>query len=129
MIHVRDLAALLVALIPSGEAVTGATFEPDDGRAQGWTHRELAKTIGWALGRHPWVPHLSAGTMRAMARIDGLFRGKKARLTADRVGYMVHPDWVARAEFRPPASLWQPRRPTREGLKDTAQWYRAQGWL
>jgi nucleoside-diphosphate-sugar epimerase len=64
-----------------------------------------------------------------MAKLDRLFRGDKAKLTLDRVGYMTHPDWVSTAELQPPAALWQPQVPTREGLKATAEWYRKQGWL
>jgi hypothetical protein len=58
-----------------------------------------------------------------------LVRGKGAKLTPDRVGYMVHPDWVSRAGAAPPAELWQPEIPTEEGLAASARWYREQGWL
>lgn len=129
LIHVHDLAELLVALIPGGEGVTGRTFEPDDGRLGGWSHRELARTIGWAVGSRPWVPHLSAGMLGRLSRLDRRFRRDKARLTADRVGYMCHPDWVCDPARAVPANLWTPRVPTRAGLKGTARWYREQGWL
>ncbi|MGV2495534.1 NAD-dependent epimerase/dehydratase family protein [Pelagerythrobacter aerophilus] len=129
MIHVDDLADLLLALVPGGESVTGAVFEPDDGREGGWPHRELARTIGWAVGRRPWVPHLSRGTLEWVSRIDCAVRRNRARLTPDRVSYMCHPDWVADPARKVPESLWTPRIPTREGLKATADWYREQGWL
>jgi hypothetical protein len=29
----------------------------------------------------------------------------------------------------PPAALWQPLIKTRDGLKATARWYKANGWL
>ena len=129
MIHVDDLADLLLALVPGGESVTGAVFEPDDGREGGWPHRELARTIGWAVGRRPWVPHLSRGTLEWVSRIDCAVRRNRARLTPDRVSYMCYPDWVADPARKVPESLWTPRIPTREGLKATAGWYREQGWL
>ena len=129
IIHVADLARLLLAVVPGGEGVSHETFEPDDGRAQGWSHYELARTIGWAMGRRPWVLHLSRSWLDRAAKADRLLRGKKARLTADRVGYMAHPDWVVTAQHRPPAGLWRPQIPTREGLKQVAQWYRANGKL
>ncbi len=129
MVHVADLARLLLALVPSGERVTHHTFEPDDGKPEGWSHRELARAIGWAVGRRPWVPHLSKPMLERLARLDKAFRGRKARLTPDRVGYMVHPDWVSRVSKRPPVKLWRPEVPTLEGLKETAAWYREQGWL
>ena len=51
LIHAEDLARLLLALIPGGEAVTHKTFEPDDGKRGGWSHYELARAIGWAMGQ------------------------------------------------------------------------------
>lgn len=129
LINVQDLAELLVALVPSNEAVTRRTFEPDDGHPGGWTHRELARLVGWAIGKRPWVVHLPKGVLRLASRADVLVRRDKARLTADRVGYMAHPDWVARREFQVPPQVWGPRIPTREGLKATARWYREKGWL
>jgi uncharacterized protein YbjT (DUF2867 family) len=129
LIHVQDLGELLVALVPGSETVTHRTFEPDDGHAGGWSHRELARLIGWAVGRRPWVVHLSRGLLENASRADRLVRRKRARLTADRVGYMMHPDWVARPQMHVPAAVWRPRIPTREGLKATARWYRERGWL
>jgi uncharacterized protein YbjT (DUF2867 family) len=129
LIHVQDLADLLAALVPAGEEVTHQMFEPDDGHKGGWTHRELARVIGWAVGRRPWVVHLSPSLLKNAARADRLVRRSRARLTADRVGYMCHPDWIARPEFAVPQDIWRPRIPTREGLKATARWYREKGWL
>lgn len=129
VIHVDDLARLLLALVPGGEAVTQRTFEPDDGKHGGWSHYELARAIGWAMGRRPWVVHLSRRSLERAARADRMVRGKRAKLTPDRVGYMSHPDWVVSHGARPPADLWEPRVPTREGLKATAQWYRDNAWL
>jgi nucleoside-diphosphate-sugar epimerase len=129
LIHVHDLAELLLALVPGGEGVTGMVFEPDDGRADGWSHRELARTIGWAVGNRPWVPHLSAGMLGRLSRLDRRLRSDTAKLTADRVSYMVHPDWVCDPARAVPAEVWAPRVPTRPGLKGTARWYREQGWL
>ena len=129
LIHVDDLARLLLALVPGGEDVTHMTFEPDDGKNGGWSHYELARAIGWAVGRRPWVVHLSRQSLERAARIDRTVRGAKARLTQDRVGYMAHPDWVVSKGALPPPELWRPAVPTREGLKATAKWYKANGWL
>lgn len=129
LIHVDDLARLLLALVPGGELETGKVFEPDDGRQQGWSHYELARAIGWAMGRRPWVIHLSRASLERAARADRFVRGQKAKLTFDRVGYMAHPDWVVADGSRPPESLWEPQVPTREGLRATAEWYRENRWL
>ncbi len=129
LIHVDDLVRLLLALVPGGEAVTHRVFEPDDGHVRGWSHYEIGRAIGWAMGRRPWVVHLSRASLLRAAKGDMALRRHKAKLTIDRANYMAHPDWVVSADARPPAALWEPRVPTREGLKATAEWYREYKWL
>ena len=129
VLHAADLAQLLLALVPGGEAVTQHIFEPDDGKRGGWGHYELARAIGWAIGRRPKVLGLSRRTMEWAAKADGMLRGSRAKLTLDRVGYMAHPDWVVTLGARVPFEVWRPRIDTREGLKATARWYREVGWM
>ncbi|MGY6635538.1 MAG: NAD-dependent epimerase/dehydratase family protein [Erythrobacter sp.] len=130
IIHVRDLAELLVALAENAAAISKQTYEPDDGREGGWSHKELAQAIGEAVGRRRvFAPHLPQAILRIAARIDGALRGDKAKLTPDRVGYMCYPNWVSRFDRKVPVSLWQPRISGEEGLKATAEWYRREGWL
>ncbi len=129
LIHVADLSRLLLALVPGGEGISQHVFEPDDGKRGGWTHYELARMIGWSVGRRPKVIGLSKRMMEWAAKADGMLRGAKAKLTLDRVGYMTHPDWVVSLSARVPAALWRPRVETREGMKATAKWYREEGWL
>lgn len=105
-------------------------LEPDDGREGGWSHQELAQAIGRAVGkRSVFAPHLPKGVLNIAASADRLLRGDKAKLTADRVGYMCHPNWVVRSDRRPQAGFWQPQITGEEGLRQTADWYRAEGWL
>lgn len=133
ILHVDDLARLLLDLCrPNAallEAVTRRIFEPDDGREGGWSHRELAKAIGEAVGKRVWAPAVPKAVMHSAAWLDSLVRRGGARLTSDRVGYMSHPDWVSGPDKAPPAELWRSEIPTREGLAATANWYREQGWL
>lgn len=129
VIHVDDLARLLLALVPGGDDVSHKLFEPDDGRAGGWSHKSFAKAIGWAVGKRITPLPLPAFALRAAARGDRLLRRAAAKLTEDRVGYMCHPDWTVREDLRPPVARWSPLIGTRDGLKATAKWYREAGWL
>ena len=130
IIHVEDLARLLLDLVDASPAlVRRRMFEPDDGREGGWSHKEMAKAIGKAVGRPVFAPHLPRAVLETAAKADRLLRGDKARLTADRVGYMTHPNWVARSSHQVPEAVWSPRICGEEGLRATAGWYRAQGWL
>ena len=64
------------------------------------------------------------------ARLDGLVRGDKAKLTADRVAYFCHPDWIVDPGRGAPAALVEagdrnragPRRQPRAGIAQA-------GWL
>ncbi|MBY0342608.1 MAG: NAD(P)H-binding protein, partial [Sphingomonadales bacterium] len=97
IIHADDLARLLVTLAASNAAPTRKKiYEPDDGREGGWSHKELAAAIGRAMGRRVIAPHLPRPVLEAAAAADRIARGDKAKLTPDRVGYMCHPNWVAR---------------------------------
>jgi uncharacterized protein YbjT (DUF2867 family) len=129
MIHADDLARLLLALREDASDLQQQVFEPDDGAEDGWSHDELAKAIGEAVGRKVWVPHLSKKALMRIAALDRFFRRGKAKLTPDRVNYMTHPDWVCSNRKQVPERLWTPQIETRAGLKSTAEWYRAQGWL
>lgn len=130
IIHADDLADLLVALSGNAAPSRKQIYEPDDGREGGWSHKELAQAIGHAVGkRSVFAPHLPRVVLESAAAADRLLRGDRAKLTPDRVGYMCHPNWVARFDRAVPPGIWQPRIAGEEGLKATAQWYAREGWL
>jgi nucleoside-diphosphate-sugar epimerase len=129
LIHVGDLARLLVALLPTHEDATARIFEADDGVDGGWTHEAFARAIGWAAGRRVTTLHAPRLLLKVAARADRLLRGRKAKLTPDRANYLLHPDWTIDRALAPPAALWKPQVETRQGLKDTVRWYRSQGWM
>ncbi|RVT93328.1 SDR family oxidoreductase [Sphingomonas crocodyli] len=127
IIAAQDLARLLIDLITAGETID-QMYEPDDGAATGYGHREFGKMLGEAVG-NPRVIALPVPqfALRLGALYEEARRGPKAKLTRDRVAYFCHPDWVSAK--RPPASLWTPELPGLVGLKATAEAYRKEGWL
>jgi nucleoside-diphosphate-sugar epimerase len=127
-IHVDDLARLLLALAAPG-APARTIIEPDDGRPGGWSHRTFGAALAQAVGRSARVIHVSSALLSLGARIDRLVRGDKAKLTPDRASYFAHPDWTVDSAKAPPAALWHPRIATIDGLRATADWYCAKGWL
>ncbi len=128
LLHVEDLCRLLLASLEEPETVS-ETYEPDDGREGGWDHRHFARSLGRLFGRRAATVAMPRTLLRAASRHDRLVRRGRAKLTPDRVRYFCHPDWVAASERRPPPALWAPEVRTPTGLKDTADWYRQQGWL
>ena len=128
LIHVDDLARLLVTLA-NPDSPADVTVEPDDGRTGGYDHREFAHMLGAALRRRVVSVPTPRPLLSLAARLDRLVRGKNARLTADRVAYFCHRDWVCDPSLAPPPDLWRATIPTPEGLVATAHWYRAEHWL
>lgn len=128
VIHVEDLCRLILASLDDADS-WAETYEPDDGREGGWEHRHFARTLGRVYDRRAVTVAMPKPVLRIASLLDRLLHRGKAKLTADRVGYYCHPDWVAAAEKRPPERLWRPEVKTPTGLKETAEWYREQGWL
>ncbi|TPG38582.1 NAD-dependent epimerase/dehydratase family protein [Sphingomonas koreensis] len=127
VIEVGDLARLLLAL--AHNTSNQRLIEADDGRAGGWDHKAFAFAIGNAVGTriHPFA--LPRWLLATVARADRLVRGKRAKLTPDRVAYFCHPDWTIDPDKRPDPALWQPAVATPDGLASTAAWYRAHSLL
>jgi nucleoside-diphosphate-sugar epimerase len=128
MLHVRDLAKALMcaarAQRPAGR------YHVSDGMTYMW--REVIDAIGDAVGRRPLtlpVPPPIARAAAAGQMALSLVRHTKPLLTIDRIGELAAADWScdtsrARNElgFAPGVSLV-------EGMRETASWYRSEGWL
>jgi nucleoside-diphosphate-sugar epimerase len=128
VIHADDLGRLLLALADP-DTPKGLLVEPDDGRHRGWTHKEFGQALGKALGRRVVTISTPRPILNIGSQIDRLIRRERAKLTADRVAYFCHPDWMVDPGRGAPELLWKPQIETEEGLAETALWYRQQGWL
>jgi nucleoside-diphosphate-sugar epimerase len=128
LLHADDLARLLIALAIRKDSAA-RTFEPDDGHAGGYSHREFAALLGQAVKRRAFAAPVPQAILRTAAALDGLIRRDGAKLTQDRVAYFCHPDWVADPAKAVPNEVWRPEIDTAHGLAKTAEWYRAEGWL
>lgn len=128
VIAADDIADLLIVL--ATHATPRLIIEPDDGRPNGWSHAEMVRAMGLAGGRRSVIPiALPRAVLMLGAKLDRAFRGSGAKLTADRAGYLSHPDWVANPANRPDPALWRPKVDTAAGFAETAAWYRANGLL
>ena len=129
VIAAQDLVRLLLAILPDDDDSQAAIYEPDDGRPHGWAHGEFAQAIGHAVGRRVRPQPVPAWVMHAGAKLDAMVRGPNAKLTADRVRYFLHDNWVVNPDFRPPAHLWRAQLATLDGLAVAAESYREEGLL
>jgi nucleoside-diphosphate-sugar epimerase len=128
VLHADDLGRLLLALADPS-APKGLLVEPDDGRHRGWSHEEFGRALGKAIGQRVMTLSTPRPILTFFAGIDRLLRRDRAKLTADRVAYFCHPDWMVDPGRGAPESLWRPEVETDYGLAETANWYRQQGWL
>jgi nucleoside-diphosphate-sugar epimerase len=128
LIHVDDLSRLLLALADPA-APKGLLVEPDDGRHGGWSHEQFGQALGRALGRRVTTLSTPRPLLSLCSKIDRLVRREQAKLTADRVAYFCHPDWMVDPGRGAPEALWRPQVETEHGLGETARWYREAGWL
>ncbi len=125
-IHVDDLADLLLALAANDAC---GMFEADDEAPMGWSHVDFARALGRAVNKRVVPISTPRAFLMLSARIARAVQGDRAKLTPDRAAYFSHPDWVVRADRRPPPALWRPAIATEPGLAATAEWYRAAGLL
>lgn len=130
MVYAADLAAALVALAESG-AGSGGVFEIDDGHG-GYTQAEIGRAAAWAMGVQALVLPMPVGALRIGAMVDtaaSRLRGRLPTLSFDRARYLAHPDWTADSRPLRALGVWEPAIGLNEGMRRTAAWYRAEGWL
>jgi nucleoside-diphosphate-sugar epimerase len=126
-IHVGDLAQ---GLVRAGETPRAAGVYFVNGGNHSW--EELIAAIGRAVGRQLTVVPLPASVVRTAGFLAGSWTryiGGRPFLTRERAWDLLQPNWTcddtrARTElaYRPTVTL-------EDGMRETAAWYRAQGWL
>ncbi|MGK2912392.1 MAG: NAD-dependent epimerase/dehydratase family protein [Sphingobium sp.] len=129
VIEVSDLARLLLTLVEDRGESLAQIYEVDDGARGGMTYAAFGQAIGKTLNRDVRPIATPRWLLNVAAVTDRMLRGRKAKLTQDRVAYFCHPDWVSREEMAVPANLWTPKVQIEAGLKATVAGYRAKSWL
>ncbi len=130
LIHVADLAEALALTLdrppPPG------VYEIDDGREDGHSYPDMARSAGAALGRSAVGMPIPRIALEGIAALNALRQSLGAGpqiLTAGKAAEMFHPDWVAH-DRRLAASLgFAARYDLRTGFADTVRSYKAQKWL
>lgn len=127
LVHARDLAEGMACV---AERASGGTWYLTDGEVHRW--EEVIAGIGAAVGTRPRVLplppvvlHFAAHADRTRARLTG----RKPLLTPDRARDLVTPDWTCDDSRARRELGYASRIRLDDGLRETAAWYRAQGWL
>ncbi len=130
LIHAADAAEAIVALCRGGSA--GQIYELTDAQADGYTWPEIAVAAACAVAVPPRLWRLPDGVWRLAGAASGAaaaLRRRPAMLTIGKAREILHKDWGANPQNRPPYELWQPRIDLPTGFAETAKWYRINGCL
>jgi nucleoside-diphosphate-sugar epimerase len=132
MIHVRDLAAALVLAAQRGarRADVARRYHLSDGVTYSW--HAVIEAIGAAVGRVPRtiaIPRAVAlGAASALALVARV-RHSKPLLTRGRIAELAADDWSCDITRTRTELGFAPAIALAAGMRETAAWYRAQGWL
>jgi dihydroflavonol-4-reductase len=137
IIHAEDLAHLLVLaaergkrILPVGQASQGCYLaacgeEP--------TYAELGRMIGQALGRrHTWVVRTGPVIVWTVAGISDLasrLRGQTHYFNLDKAREARAGSWICSGRAASEELGFRAACPLAERIRQTAQWYRRNGWL
>ena len=137
-IHVRDLVTALLAV--ADHDVAGRTFfvsHPEIVSAREFTravHTAVCSSVVTETQRArrlriiaipPWAVRPA---LRSSGFITRLF-GKSTVLTADKANDFLAAGWTCSPEALQRETGWRAEIALRQGTQETAQWYRANGWL
>lgn len=128
-LYVEDLARACCDALENGK--TGQTYivgEPD-----AYTQKEFRKMVAEAIGKKRVLPvRLPLWAVKAVSAVAekiGVAKGKPSTLNTDKYRIMSQRNWridisKARKDFG-----FDPRVSLAEGVKRSAEWYAAEGWL
>ena len=128
LLHVRDLSA---ALAQAG-AVTepGALYHVADPRVYYWS--AVVDLVAAAVGRRVRVlrvPSALVTTAAAASEWGAGMLGRATMFNRDKVRELLAPGWLCDTAAAERELGFRCRIPLATGLTETAQWYRARGWL
>lgn len=122
----RDAARAAVTLLEH-ERSTGAYFV-DDGHT-GYSFAELAGLLGEVAGRKVRLLPVPLGFMKIAAVLLGGKTTTSPILNADRVRDLDTPGWVCDGGRLVAETGFSPSHGAAEGLSETLEFYRSEGWL
>jgi nucleoside-diphosphate-sugar epimerase len=128
MVHVADLARALVRAVAAPAAA--GLYHIADERVYAW--EQVGRMVGDAVGRRvrvvripgPLIAGLAGLTEAAAAAV-----GRSVIFNRDKARELLAPGWLCETESARARLGFQARIPLAEGLRETADWYRREGWL
>jgi len=129
LVQVTNLARALLAAAES-PATQGRTYHA--AHPECLTQRELLQAVGRAVGKQPLLVPLRPALVRGGLQAAGLFNrfaGRVSLLGPDQAPELLAPAWTCSSEALARDAGWRADIAAEQGLAQTAEWYRAEGWL
>ena len=129
IVYAPDAAAAMLAAA-AAPAAAGRTYFAAHRSAT--TGRELALAVARAMDRRSRVVRIPPSAVRAaLWTIGSVARvaGRSSVLSAERANEFFAPAWTCRSDALERDSGWRAATDLDTGLRRSAAWYRAQGWL
>jgi nucleoside-diphosphate-sugar epimerase len=129
LIHVADLAE---GMIQAGEspAATGKTYYLAEDRGYSW--QEVMSAIARALGKRTVSVHLPLALARASALYSEagvMLTGRPTQFTRQKVTEMSQRYWMVSSDAARRDFGFACQYDLERGARETAQWYRKEGWI
>jgi 2-alkyl-3-oxoalkanoate reductase len=131
LIHVDDFAQAVIACLSSSR-VANAEFDVHDGTPGGYSLEKLIEMIGDAVGTPAHIqpmPRFLVSAFSYIVQCVARITGRAAILNPGKVRELFELDTVVRDDALSRATGWTAKISAADGLRQTASWYRAQGWL
>ncbi len=129
LVHVRDLVNGMM-LAAQQEIARGKTYFITGAEDYDWI--TIGQSVAAALDKRPlivkvpvWMLNVAAFFSVASAHL----RAKPALLNRDKLREMKQPAWLCSSALAQRELGYKPEVSLQQGIAETAQWYRDQGWL
>jgi nucleoside-diphosphate-sugar epimerase len=129
IVHAADLADALVAAATS-PATVNRTYHA--AHAAIVTQRRLLEEIGRTVGRTPRFVRMPPLAVRLALSISGALAratGRTTLLDPAKAPELLAPAWTCLSDALQRDAGWRASIPLDRGLRETADWYTAAGWL
>lgn len=129
LIHVDDLCEGIAAALESPRCVARSYFLTGEEQP---SVREVLDMMGQAFGKKPRVIPIPGGVVWPMALIaDAVawLRRRPGFFSCDKLAEMRAAEWLCSAQRAQEDAGFRQRIPLADGLRQTAAWYKSQGWI
>ncbi len=136
LVHVEDLCEGILAAAEKGKTLSSedparGVYFLSDGEEYSW--EQFCSALATALGKGPprifSVPEVVSYAAVLGARAQAALRGRVAMLTLDKVREMRCEAWTCCNHQAEKEIEYRPTVPLENGLRQTIDWYRQEGWM